>query len=45
MSNQELLAKIGQTADDETEFYQPMPPGYRKGKHKYVIVVSTASTG
>ena len=37
MSNQELLAKIGQTSE-ETEFYQPMPPGYRKGHHKYVIV-------
>src|SRR5918997_277746 len=45
MSNQELLAKIGQSADEETEFYQPMPPGYRKGKHKYVVVVGTVMSG
>src|SRR3954464_1227831 len=44
MSNQELLAKIGQTAD-ETEFYTPMPPGYRKGHHKYVVVVGTVMSG
>src|ERR1051326_2995662 len=44
MSNQELLAKIGQTAE-ETEFYTPMPPGYRKGHHKYVVVVGTVMSG
>src|SRR5256714_14180611 len=44
MSNQELLAKIGQSAE-ETEFYTPMPPGYRKGHHKYVIVVGTVMSG
>src|SRR4051794_24047371 len=45
MSNQELLAKIGQSNDEETEFYQPTPPGYRKGHHKYVIVVGTVMSG
>lgn len=44
MSNQELLAKIGQSSD-ETEFYTPMPPGYRKGHHKYVIVTGTVMSG
>src|SRR5580765_1848379 len=44
MSNQELLAKIGQSSD-ETEFYTPMPPGYRKGHHKYVVVVGTVMSG
>src|SRR5439155_899317 len=44
MSNQELLAKIGQSTE-ETEFYTPMPPGYRKGKHKYVVVVGTVMSG
>src|SRR3954470_15418892 len=44
MSNQELLAKIGQSTD-ETEFYTPMPPGYRKGHHKYVVVVGTVMSG
>jgi CTP synthase len=45
MSNQDLLAKIGQSSDEETEFYQPMPPGYRRGHHKYVIVVGTVMSG
>src|SRR3954465_15841686 len=45
MSNQELLAKIGQSNEEETEFYQPTPPGYRRGHHKYVIVVGTVMSG
>src|SRR6195952_4677578 len=44
MSNEELLAKIGQTTE-ESEFYNPLPPGYRKGHHKYVIVVGTVMSG
>ncbi|HEY7115106.1 MAG TPA: CTP synthase [Tepidisphaeraceae bacterium] len=44
MSNEELLAKIGQSTE-ETEFYTPMPPGYRKGHHRYVIVVGTVMSG
>src|SRR5437588_5941743 len=44
MSNEELLAKIGQSTE-ETEFYTPMPAGYRKGHHKYVIVVGTVMSG
>src|SRR5215213_1147231 len=44
MSNEELLAKIGQSTE-ETEFYTPMPPGYRAGHHKYVIVVGTVMSG
>src|SRR4029078_9398311 len=44
MSNEDLLAKIGQTTED-TEFYTPTPPGYRKGHHKYVIVVGTVMSG
>ncbi len=40
----DILAKIGQTAD-ETEFYTPMPAGYRKGHHKYVVVVGTVMSG
>jgi CTP synthase len=44
MSNQDLLAKIGQSTE-ETEFYTPMPPGYRKGHHRYVIVVGTVMSG
>ncbi|QOV89077.1 CTP synthase [Humisphaera borealis] len=44
MSTQDLLAKIGQSTE-ETEFYTPMPPGYRKGHHKYVVVVGTVISG
>ena len=44
MSNEELLARIGQSGE-ETEFYTPMPPGYRKGHHKYVVVVGTVMSG
>src|ERR1700722_14834611 len=44
MTNEDLLAKIGQTTE-ETEFYTPMPPGYRKGFHKYVIIVGTVMSG
>src|SRR5438105_2055423 len=44
MSNEELLARIGQSTD-ETEFYTPMPPGYRKGHHRYVVVVGTVMSG
>src|SRR5687767_7751182 len=45
MNNQELLAKIGQSAEEESELFQPMPPGYRPGHHKFVIVVGTVMSG
>lgn len=40
----ELLASVGHTSD-ETEFYTPFPPGYVKGKTKYVVVVGTVMSG
>src|SRR6059058_6020929 len=40
----EMLEKLGKTQED-TEFYTPMPAGYRKGHHKYVIVVGTVMSG
>ena len=40
----ELLASVGHTSD-ETEFYSPEPPGYRRGKTKYVVVVGTVMSG
>ncbi len=43
-NNEEILAKIGQT-QEETEFYTPMPEGYRKGHHRYVVVVGTVMSG
>jgi CTP synthase len=44
MSNEDLLARIGQS-QEETEFYTPMPEGYRRGHTKYVIVVGTVMSG
>ncbi|HMB96721.1 MAG TPA: hypothetical protein VKK61_11830, partial [Tepidisphaeraceae bacterium] len=44
MTNEELLAQIGRQTE-ETEFYTPMPSGYRKGHHKYVVVVGTVMSG
>src|SRR5215204_4943423 len=44
MTNEETLSKLGQSQED-TEFYTPLPPGYRKGHHKYVVVVGTVMSG
>src|SRR6059058_2758041 len=44
MNTDDLLAQIGRQTE-ETEFYTPMPPGYRKGYHRYVIVVGTVMSG
>src|SRR2546421_5256407 len=44
MNTDDLLAQIGRQTE-ETEFYTPMPQGYRKGHHKYVVVVGTVMSG
>ena len=44
MSNEDLLAKIGQSTE-ETEFYTPDAAGLSPGHHKYVIVVGTVMCG
>src|SRR5438552_10870534 len=44
MNTDDLLAQIGRQ-QEETEFYTPMPQGYRKGHHKYVVVVGTVMSG
>ena len=43
-NSDDILAKVSHTSDD-TEFYTPMPKGYRRGHHKYVIVVGTVMSG
>ena len=43
-STEELLASVG-SASHETEFFNPIPPGYRHGHHKYVIVLGTVMSG
>ena len=40
----DLLAAAGHT-NIETEFYSPMPEGYRRGRHKYVAVLGTVMSG
>jgi CTP synthase len=44
MTPDALFEKISRSTD-ETEFYTPLPAGYRKGKTKYVIVVGTVMSG
>lgn len=44
MNADRLLASISKISD-ETEFYTPMPAGYKPGKTKYVIVVGTVMSG
>src|SRR4029078_1937799 len=44
MSSEGLLASLSNSSD-ETEFYTPMPPGYRKGLPRYVVVVGTVMSG
>ncbi len=41
---EEMLASVG-AASHETEFFNPIPPGYRHGHHKYVIVLGTVMSG
>ena len=40
----EILGKLGHM-QEETEFYTPLPAGYRKGHHKFVVVVGTVMSG
>src|SRR3954466_7761241 len=44
MSTEDLLAQVGRQTE-ETEFYTPMPKGYRRGHTKYVVVVGTVMSG
>jgi CTP synthase len=44
MTPDSLFEKISRTTD-ETEFYTPMPAGYRKGRTRYVVVCGTVISG
>jgi CTP synthase len=44
MEPEKMLANVA-NASDETEFYAPMPAGYRVGKTKYVLVFGTVMSG
>jgi len=43
-STADLLAEAGH-ATQESEFFNPIPPGYRKGRHRYVVVLGTVMSG
>ena len=44
MSESELLASV-HNLSEETEFYTPMPPGYIRGRCRYVVIVGTVISG
>src|SRR5438270_4236371 len=44
MNSDDLLAKLAYSTE-ETEFYTPMPAGYRKGFPRYIVVVGTVMSG
>src|SRR3990170_1723677 len=44
MDANRMLAAISKVSE-ETEFYTPMPAGYKPGKTKYVVVVGTVMSG
>ncbi len=43
-TTQDILAASGNKTN-ETEFFNPLPPGYQRGKHKYVAVLGTVMSG
>lgn len=44
MSTEHILSSLSNVSD-ETEFYAPMPAGYKPGKTKYVFVFGTVMSG
>lgn len=42
--NKDLLASVRELSA-ESEFFSPVPPGYKKGKTRYVIVFGTVMSG
>lgn len=40
----DLLASTGH-AEHESEFFNPVPDGYVRGRHKYVVVIGTVMSG
>jgi len=44
MKDKDLLASVGDVSVD-SEFFSPLPPGYKKGKARYVFVMGTVMSG
>ncbi|MEX0655854.1 MAG: CTP synthase [Phycisphaeraceae bacterium] len=43
-TTQDILDEAGQKTQD-SEFFNPIPPGYKPGQHKYVVVLGTVMSG
>lgn len=43
-ATQDLLEQAGHQSQ-ESEFFNPIPPGYVQGRHKYVVVLGTVMSG
>ncbi len=41
----DLLAAAGDRSMANSEFYSPIPDGYKKGNHKYVVILGTVMSG
>ena len=39
-----MIAAVGPSGDS-TEFYSPVPDGYVRGRHKYIVVFGTVMSG
>ncbi len=44
-SGADLLAAAGYSQTTNTEFYSPIPDGYQKGRHRYLVVLGTVMSG
>ncbi|MDF1809722.1 MAG: CTP synthase (glutamine hydrolyzing) [Phycisphaerales bacterium] len=40
-----LLAEAGERSMTNSEYYSPIPDGYKKGNHKYVVILGTVMSG
>ncbi len=40
-----FLARFGKSSDETTEWHSPSPPGYQRGRTKYVVVIGTVMSG
>ena len=44
MNPEDMFASVGESTED-TEFFTSLPPGYKPGQTKFVIVVGTVMSG
>lgn len=44
-SGSDLLASANERSMANSEYYSPIPDGYKKGNHKYVVILGTVMSG